>query len=100
MEDQYKEYTWLRIRDDWKEEDYINSEYKCYEVSSNITHSGTYRCNTCLTKWKEKSFIYEQKRVFAVCDTLHEPYLSNPKNRSLVIKYIDNKYHKYIFSKE
>lgn len=100
MEAQYRESTWLKIRDEWKEEDYMDSISKWNIVVSNITHSGTYRCNTCSTKWKQKSFIFEQKRVCAVCDTLHNPYLSNPKNRSLVVKYIDTKYHKYIFSKE
>lgn len=56
-----------------------------------------FECKRCGTRWTNDNFICSTMNICSSCDTNVQPYLSNPKNRESVIKYIDKKYWKYIF---
>ena len=84
----------------WPEEYYK----KCYEQWKNIElfivkYSPTigYECS-CGTKWTNLKFINRIDNICPACDDWCQPFLSNPKNRENVIKYIPEEYQKYIFS--
>ena len=72
-------------------------------LQSNIvfsTHLNSILCS-CGSRWSEKKFVYRTEiyrgEICGICDNYYQPFLSNPKNKELVEKYIHIKYHKYIF---
>ena len=87
----------------WKEESYKGcfQEWKKIELfivkyPKEAYFSG-YECS-CGTKWTDLKFINKIDNICPACDVSCQPFLSNPKNRENVIKYIPKKYHKYIFT--
>jgi hypothetical protein len=66
------------------------------KVTSFITNEGQYKCR-CGTYWKEDKFI-AKAGMCCNCDNSSQPFLSNPRNKHLVMKYIDPKYWEFILS--
>lgn len=57
-------------------------------------------CTHCGTYWLDPKFLFKEGNyviLCSACDTHQQPFLSNPKNRSNVLKYINPIYHDMIF---
>lgn len=52
----------------------------------------------CGTRWEDKKFISTEYCVCGICDTYIQPYLSNPRNKEYVLKYIPKEYHHLIMN--
>ena len=70
------------------------------KIKGYITSDETeHQCKNCDTYWTTNNYISKELALCANCDTCSQPILSNPINRESVLKYIDSKYHEYIFDK-
>lgn len=91
----WKESFYAKCKDDWVDiqRAIINENESNYVECSTIE-----RCD-CGTKWINKSYILctPQRKVCGMCDNSYQPYLCNPNNRDLVLKYIDEKYYMLLF---
>ena len=96
-QDKYRENTWKNIHETWTEKEYKKASEEWLKTVKNITHYGSYRCDKCYMKWKDKSFIIRDKNICGSCDDWYKPNPSNPKNKIFVLKYINDIYYKYIF---
>jgi len=48
-----------------------------------------------ILNWLNNKYVY-QDTICPMCDEYIQPFLCNPINYQSVLKYIDNKYHKYL----
>jgi hypothetical protein len=66
------------------------------DIKAFITNESKYK-SRCGTYWQHNKFI-SPDGVCPNCDTRSQPFLSNPRNAYLVMKYIDPRYWKFIFT--
>lgn len=93
------EETFTHIRNYWKEEEYKKCELEWKQIQPFISKVNTpYQCGKCNTYWKQITFIYEHENICPNCDTHCQPFLCNPINYDLVLKYIEPKYHHYLIN--
>jgi hypothetical protein len=87
--------TYSHIVKYWKEEYYKKCKADWVKLQEFIlpeNFSSGYVCK-CGTRWCGKRFINPMLNICCYCDTLVQPYLSNPLNKINVLKYIPEKYH-------
>lgn len=87
--------TFFYISKNWEKEHYLDSIQNWEEVLKHVVKGSKYICK-CGTCFDDNKFICVKYAVCCVCDTMHQPYLSNPINLKCVIKYINPLYWKYI----
>lgn len=95
------EETFTHIRNYWKEEEYKKCELEWKQIQTFISKENTpYQCCKCNTYWKQITFIFinDHENICPNCDTHCQPFLCNPINYDLVLKYIDPKYHHYLIN--
>ena len=91
------EETFTHIRNYWKEEQYKKCELEWNQIQLFISKENTpYQCGKCSTYWKQITFINDHENICPKCDNHCQPFLCNPINYDLVLKYIDPKYHHYL----
>ncbi len=94
------EETFKHIRNYWKEEEYKKCELEWKQIQTFISNEYTpYQCGRCNTYWKSIAFVNDHENICPKCDTYCQPFLCNPINYDLVLKYIDPKYHHYIINR-
>ena len=84
----------------WKPEYYKKCKQEWNNVKQFIlsdTISVGYLC-PCGVRWAEKKFISQLYGICGACDTHSQPYLSNPRNKEYVLKYIPLEYHHLILN--
>lgn len=93
------EETFTHIRNYWKEEEYKKCELEWKQIQTFISNEYTpYQCGRCNTYWKSVAFVNDHDNICPNCDTHCQPFLCNPINYDLVLKYIDPKYHHYLIN--
>lgn len=91
------EEQWKYINSHWDEYTFFQSKLAWSFVLSEMTpNNAALRCPSCNMGWNDDFHINAKLGCCANCDWLWQPFLSNPRNEGLVLKYIDPKYHKYI----
>ena len=98
MTERQIEETFQGINKFWKEKHYVTCLFEWEEVQQFITEEKTdYQCGNCNTYWTKITHINDYYNICPKCDTWDNPFLCNPINRQFVLKYIDKKWHYYIF---
>jgi len=93
------EETFTHIRNYWKEEEYKKCELEWKQIQTFISNEYTpYQCGRCNTYWKSVAFVNDHDNICPNCDTQCQPFLCNPINYDMVLKYIDPKYHHYLIN--
>jgi len=93
------EETFTHIRNYWKEEEYKKCELEWKQIQTFISNEYTpNKCGRCNTYWKSVAFVNDHDNICPNCDTHCQPFLCNPINYDLVLKYIDPKYHHYLIN--
>jgi hypothetical protein len=89
---------WTHIANRWSEEMYAacREDWKTVQKQAVYGGEGGYKCR-CGVSYLNDMFISSKYNVCAMCDYWVQPYLSNPRNKKLVEKYIPRQYHHYIF---
>lgn len=93
---------WEHIAKYWDEEQYKESRKVWKEITTKYMITGDddddieAACSGCDTKWRNSNYVCSSCPVCPCCDNNVQPFPSNPANRSLVLKYIPEKYHQYI----
>ena len=102
-------HTYLYIQQHWKPEHYCTEKKEWDNICSHQVEIGGINCNKCNTKWDSEIYIVERELISIdkiesiyysycpVCDKIMRPYLSNPRNKYFVSKYIDETYHDILF---
>lgn len=103
--------TWTTISSSWKKEDYKFDVESWKERKQKIVEDKTLAkeiCKRCETMWSEEGNTIRYKPNVIIgnviirhachsCDRTIQPYVSNPKNRDLVLEYIPEEFHEVIF---
>lgn len=104
MESQRIIKTFQHINTYWTEEMYEKCEEEWNQVKEFISDkcgpSKELVCDGCKTVWSDKKFIFKEENICCACDTFSQPYLCNPINHTYVLKYIDEKWHKYLLPED
>jgi hypothetical protein len=88
--------TYEHIVQNWGAQEYRASKQGWDNVKQDILPGNArsrYKCAGCNTKWSVKSRICYSAGVCCNCDTYCQPCLSNPINRTNVLRYIPEQYH-------
>ena len=90
------EETFKHVNRYWLESYYETCQEDWDKVKEFISKTKTnFQCGKCDTYWLNNKFVY-QDTICPMCDQISQPFLCNPINYQSVLKYIDNKYHKYL----
>jgi hypothetical protein len=87
---------WKQIAEHWTVRNYEMDKREWKTILKNMNPQSSIKCN-CGMGWNTTDFLCDRESICPYCDTRIQPFVSNPINKKLVLKYIPTKYHSYIF---